>query len=290
MNHTFCAIAIIAGLLFANTLLAQENSTVDTTTAMKKKKGHTLTISNKGIRLETTDSAKKTQSGKVKTEDKEKQGRFSSEVALMDLGINLIRDNTNYTDPSVKSYLNVPAAMQNKSLFDLRAAKSIDVNIYPWMLKYCALKTHGQKIYISTGIGFQLYNFRYDEPITYIKNPAGIILDTISFKKDKLALDYLNVPLMFTFKTRLGKSQWLVYGAGITEGYLIGSLNKEVSDERGKVKYRGSFGLADFNTCINAEIGIEGVIRFFASYQLTSLYSNGLDQHPIAFGFRLSGI
>lgn len=289
MTRTICAIAAIAGLLFANTLKAQEKQ--DETA--KKKKKHSIVISNKGIRVEYSDSAEyKDKAGKMKMIDKEKQGKFSSSFALMDLGVNLISDNTNYADPSVQHYLNVPSAMKTKSLFDLRTGKSINVNIYPWMLKYHALKTKGQRIYIATGIGLQLYNFRFDESISYTKNPSGVILDTVVFKKNKLAMDYLNVPLMLTFKTRISKNNWLIYGVGITEGYRIGSLNKQVSGERGKVKTRGSFGLADFNTCINAEFGVEGIVRFFASYQLTSLYGSeaGLDQHPICFGFRLSGI
>lgn len=298
MKRTFCVIAAIAGLLFANIALAQDSKDKkdpvdqkdterEDTTTHKKKKNHYLSISTDGIHMGMDSTGK---NGKKEMVDKERQGRFSNSYALLDLGINLISDNTNYADPSVQSYLKVPAEMRNKSLFDLRTGKSINVNIYPWMLKYMALKTPGQKIYISTGVGLQLYNFRYDEPLTYIKNPPAITLDTIVFKKDKLAIDYLNVPLMVTFKTRISKKKWLTYGVGVTEGYRIGSLNKQVSSARDKVKTRGSFGLADFNTCINAEIGIEGIVRFFASYQLTSMYDNGLDQHPICFGFRLSGI
>ena len=253
----------------------------------KTKKHHSITISNQGIYMESSDSVG------VKTKHSERQGKFSSNFALMDLGVNLIIDNTNYADPLVQNYLHVPASERTKSLFDLNTGKSVNVNIYPWMIKYCALKTPHQKIYISTGIGLQLYNFRYEEYLLYSKNPAGVSLDTVTtYKKDKLALEYLNVPLMATFKTRLGKHHWMVYGAGISEGFRLSSWNKTVSGQYGKVKTHGSFDLADFNTCVNFEIGIEGAIRFVASYQLTSLYGSGtgLDQHPISFGFRLSGI
>jgi hypothetical protein len=95
---------------------------------------------------------------------------------------------------------------------------------------------------------------------------------------------------MLTFKTRFDKKHWLVYGVGITEGFRLSSWTKQVSGERGKIKVRDNFSLADFNTCVNAEIGIEGMLRFYASYQLTSLYDNNLGHHPICFGFRFSGI
>jgi hypothetical protein len=95
---------------------------------------------------------------------------------------------------------------------------------------------------------------------------------------------------MFTFKTKLYKDQWLTYGVGITEGYLIDSWNKQVSSDHGKQKIYGNFDLASFNTCLSAEVGLEGIVRFFVSYQLTNLYDNGLNQHPVSFGFRFSGI
>lgn len=292
MKLKFCAIAAIAGSLFANVLYGQEK----TGDQPKKKHQKSISISNRGIRVETLDSnsevARKGSKVGVLNDSttKHDEKRFSASFAMVDLGLNLLMDNTNYADPAVMSYLKVPANRRNKELFDLRRGKSVNVNIYPWMIKYRALKTHGQRIYVSSGIGLQLYNFRYDAPLTYTKNPSGIILDTIMFHKDKLALNYLNIPLMLTFKTRLYKDNWLVYGAGITEGLRIGSWNKQVSDERGKTKTRGSFGLADFNTCATAEFGLEGVFRVYASYQLTSLYENGIDQHPLCIGFKFSGI
>jgi hypothetical protein len=282
MKNTLCAVAAIAGLLFANSMYAQEKKD-----KWGDKHSHdVLTISNKGITIVSNDSTGKPLDT-VKAEDKH---RFTSSVAMVDLGMNMLMDNTNYTDPAVVAFLNVPTAMQNKSLFNLKPSKSINVNIYPWMIKCKALKTNGQRIYISSGIGLQLYNFRYEDQITYTRNPTGIKMDTVSFTKNKLGLDYLNVPLMFTFKTRLAKKTWLVYGAGITEGFRISSWTKQISGERGKVKVHDAFGLADFNTCVSAEIGIEGVFRLYATYQLTSLYENGLDQHPLCIGLRFSGI
>lgn len=286
MKRTFCALAAIAALTMASSVKAQEKN--DSTIAPKKH--HSVTISINGMQVkETVDStAKADATSKAKKEEK---SRWKMSYGMVDLGLNSLRDNTNYQDPGVQAYLaGVPAGKRNSGLFDLRTGKSVNVNVYPWMMSYKALKTHGQRIYLSTGIGLQLYNFRYEEPLTYTKTP-GVFIDTISFKKNKLGLDYLNVPLMVTFKTRLHKDTWLVYGVGITEGYRLASWTKQVSDGRGKVKVHDAFGLADFNTCITAEFGIDNVFRLYASYQVTSLYSsNGIDQHPVSIGFRFSGM
>ncbi len=301
MKNTCCAFIAISILLLTSTANAQtENSP-------KPKNKHrvtTLTITYPdGLSVQKKDSSV-TKVGAIKgkdidagtedisEEDKDvKSGpRFKTGMTMVDLGINILKDNTNYSAPAVKTFLNVPAAKQNASLFDLRQGKSINVNIYPLMVRYKALQTHGQRIYITSGLGLQLYNFRFDQPVTYTRGPQSVIMDTQSFKKDKLAMDYLNMPLMFTFKTRLNKDSWLVYGGGITEGYRIDSWTKQVSGSGKKVKLHDAFGLADFNTCITAEFGVEGIFRFYATYQLTSMYTNGLDQHPVSFGFRLTGI
>lgn len=281
MKRTFCAVVAIAGLLFANLVKAQDKVGEEP----KKKKGTTVAISNRGIWVGKDSS--KTAAGKGEKEDDK---RFSTSLAMVDLGVNILQDNSDYLSADVQNYLRVPDNRRNKDLFDLNAGKSINVNIYPWMVKFRALKTAGQRIYISSGIGLQLYNFRYDNNISYTRDPKGIILDSVSFSKNKLGMDYLNIPLMLTFKTKLFKDRWLVYGFGITEGLRIASWNKQKSDERGKVKIHDNFGLADWNTCLTAEFGIEGIVRFYGSYQLTSLYDKGLDQHPISFGFRFSGI
>jgi hypothetical protein len=281
MTRTLCVVAALAGLLFARTAKAQEET--------HKAKRKSITISNKGIKVKNTDSTAETKTKEKEDDDR----RFTSSLAMVDLGINILHDNTNYlTNADAQSYLaKVPANMRNTTLFDLKVAKSINVNIYPWMIKFVALKTPRQRIYISSGIGLQLYNFRYENNLTYTRNPSGILLDsTAHLSKDKLGLDYLNIPLMFTFKSRLFKDRWLVYGVGVTEGLRIASWNKQKSDEHGKVKIHDDFGLADWNTCLTGEFGIEGIVRFYASYQLTSLYDKGLDQHPISFGFRFSGI
>ena len=272
-------------MLFSHTATGQE-----TKHASKNKRE--VVISNRGITVYTTDSARKAHTYAKDTLSDKRWNRTIS----MDFGLNYLQDNTNYTDSKVLSYLNVPPAKQNAHLFDLRQNKSINVNLY-LLQSFQALKTGRQRIYISSGLGLQLYNFRYQEGITYTKNPSTVIMDTISFSKNKAAFDYLNVPLMITFKTKLWtnklhpkRGRWLVYGGGITAGYAISTWTKQKSDERGKVKMHNDFSFNKFNSCLTGEIGIEGVIRFYATYQLTNLYSNSMNMQPICFGIKFNGI
>ena len=271
MKHTFLVAMATACLLLTANAQGQETKTDST----KKKHSVSIGMSDEGIQISSAGDDKK--------EKKEK--KHQTEFMIVDVGTNFIQDKTNYNDPAVKSFMNVPANRQNASLFNLQQSKSVNVNIDFFMEKFRLLSTKNQKISISTGLGLQLYNFRYESPITFTRNPDAVVLDTVSFKKNKLAFDYLNVPLMLEFKTRLTKKEWLIYGAGITGGYSLSTWTKQESSERGKVKVHDTFDFSPFNSCITAEIGISS-LRFYASYQLNSMYTNGINQHPICIGIR----
>ena len=290
MKHALCMATIIAGILFAQAVKAQD--TVKSGFYMKpgkKKHGTSISLGPKGLQIYKEDSIKKMHSGKTGKYDPDDTG-FSSHWVMMDLGFNTMQDKTNYNSSGAKNFLNAPGANRNSSLFNMRTGKSINVNVYPLMETFSVRNTRKQQINITTGIGLQLYNFRYGEPITFTRNPNSIVLETTSFKKDKLAFDYLNIPLMVTFKTRLFKGEYLVYGLGITGGYNLATWTKQESGQYGKVKVHDNFDFATFNTCLTGEIGLFTGIRFYGSYQLTNIYNNSLNQHPISIGFRFFGI
>ena len=281
MKTKLIAIAAIAGLLLSQTSMAEDKKKDD-----KKKKSQALIIDTNGLSIIGTDSA-----SAAKLENK----KWISSTDF-NLGVNMIQDKTNYSDPGVRNYLNVPASKQNADLFRLRQSKSINVN-FSLNESFRVINTKAQKMYITTGIGMQIYNLRYAEHITFTKNPSQVILDSTSFTKNKVGIDYLYVPLMLNFKTRIHnnelkpkKSTWLVYGFGITEGFNIHSWTKQKSNAFGKVKERDDFSFAPFNTCLKFELGIDDVIKLYATYQLTSMFSNGIVQHPICIGFKFGSI
>jgi len=223
----------------------------------------------------------------TKKKDKDLKFRF----AILDLGINYINDKTDYSSAAAQNFLNVDPSYKNESLFSLREGKSINVNIYPVMAAYRLMNHKKQKIFVSSGIGLQIYNFRFNKPITYTSNPeASVYMDSLHFSKNKLAVNYLSIPLNVTFKTKLSKDNWLVYGAGVSGGFRLSSWMKQISSEYGKQKNFDQFNLNTFNSCVSGEIGIEGIFRLYATYQLTALHKDALDQHPFCIGIRFGGI
>ncbi len=211
---------------------------------------------------------------------------------MFDLGINALNDRTNYNDAAAQQYLQVPSDKKNGSLFSLRQGKSINANIWPVLMNIKLLQSRSQKISLYTGAGMQLYNFKFNKDISYVNETRPMVIeDSVRFSKNKLAFAYVSIPLMLNFKTRMGGSNlWLVYGFGAIGGYCFDSWTKQISDERGKQKNHDEFNFQKFNLNLSGEIGIDNYIRFYATYQVTNMYKDGLVQNPYCIGIRFFGI
>lgn len=284
MKYVF---TLLFGLLVATTTQAQSSDTTaektDTTNCAKKKHPMSLSLSTDGLSLSSTDSSKK-------------EKRFGIEYGVLDLGFNRLDDKTNYNTPEAIAFMGYRAGQPNAERpFALREGKSINVNVWLLMTKLRLLKTSHQRIYLTSGLGLQMYNFRWDGERNYTDNPAARMElvdsnNSLNIEKNKLGMTYASIPLSLLFKTKLANKTWLVYGFGITGGYRIASWTKLKTAEQGKEKNFDKFNFNDFNSCVTAEIGIDNYVRLYASYQLTALHDNVFDQHPYAIGIRFSGL
>ena len=226
------------------------------------------------------------------TQDTSHRSNVHVSFGMLDLGINTIVDKTNYASGGAQDFLqNIPAASRTEDLFAQRTGKSINVNIYPVVLSGKILNRPRQRISLGTAIGLQLYNFRWNKPVTYrnVVEP-DVILDSLHFSKNKLAFNYLTIPVMINFRTSISKEYSILYGVGVSGGFLLSSWTKQISSEYGKQKNHDEFNFRRYNVCINGEIGLPPFLRLYASYQLTALAKDGLDQHPFCIGVRFLGM
>ena len=112
--------------------------------------------------------------------------------------------------------------------------------------------------------------------------------DSIRFSKNKLAADYLTVPVMLNFSTTPRYNHPTVsFSFGVSAGYLYSQRNKQKSSERGKLKNKGDYDLEKFKFSYVAEMGV-GAFRVYASYSPKSIYERSLDIRPYNFGVRFS--
>lgn len=226
---------------------------------------------------------------------KKKRKNISTNWWIVDLGFANYNDKSNYA--SAGSYLvNRPGyPALDKNDFKLRAGKSVNVNIWVFMQRLNLIQHH---IHLKYGLGVELNNYRYKSAINYNEdglvpytvntqtNAPFIFRDSISFSKNKLAADYVTVPLMLNFVTNADeRKNRFGLSVGVSAGYLYSQRNKQVSSERGKLKNRGDYDLERFKFSYVAEMTL-GPVTMYGSYSPKSMYERSLDIRPFNVGFR----
>jgi hypothetical protein len=136
-----------------------------------------------------------------------------------------------------------------------------------------------------------MFNFRLEQPVSFRNDlPNKMILENISFSKNKLFAKYLTVPFQFNFKSDPKSNKSFYMSAGMSAGYLVDARNKQKSSERGKQKQDGNFNLNNWRFATIGELGVGG-IRLYGSYGLTNMFAKNLTHfefHPYTIGLRFS--
>ncbi len=207
-----------------------------------------------------------------------KPSNISTNWVILDLGFANYTDNTNY--PS--SF----AAGSTKDWFKLNTGKSVDVNIWLFMQRINLIK---HVVNLKYGLGIELNNYRYSSPILFSENPATeVSYDSVRhYKKNKLAADYVTVPLMLNFNFTPHRRYGYGISVGASAGYLYSSRQKIITDENGKHKIHDDFDLNPWKISWIGEVQL-GYIRLYGSYAMKSMFKDGLNQTPYTVGIRLS--
>jgi Outer membrane protein beta-barrel domain len=229
---------------------------------------------------------------------KKKKKNLTTNWGIVDLGFANYNDNTNYANAG--SFLvNRPGyPALDKNDFKLKAGKSVNVNIWFFMQRLNLAKHH---VHLKYGLGLELNNYRYksESKISYKEgglvpytantqtNAPFIFRDSISFSKNKLAADYLTVPIMLNFVTNADeRKNRFGLSVGVSAGYLYSQRNKQVSNDRGKLKNKGDYDLERFKFSYVGELTL-GPVTLYGSYSPKSMYEKSLDVKPFNIGFRL---
>ncbi len=249
---------------------------------IKKNKGSNSDSSNQSNSRIIVDISTK---GADYDHTKSRHSNISTNWFILDLGFANLRDETIYGSPEANNYLtsNGNAPFTGSDL-DLNNGKSSNVNVWLFMQKLHVLKN---VLNLKYGLGIEMYNYRYSNNISYQKSPPSIIRDTIDFSKNKLAADFVTIPIMVSINPFPNRRQGLSFSVGVSAGYLYNSRNKQVSDERGKQKTKGDFDLNPWRLAYIGELGI-GPVRVYGSYSYNTLHEYGLKQYPYTIGLRLS--
>jgi Outer membrane protein beta-barrel domain len=279
------------GLLFAITCMAQTDS------VQVQRKSDTIRIGGMII-LKKGDPDDKRVTVTVGNRNYNKKANINTASFVIDLGFANWADKTNYTTATSGNYLvNQPgSAALAENDFRLRTIKSVNVNIWFFMQRLNLIKHF---VNLKYGLGLELNNYRFKSDVSLKEagaNPYNLVQDinhpfifrdSISFSKNKLAADYVTVPMMLNFRTNPNSSdKGLSFSAGVSVGYLYSSRNKQKSSERGKERNRGDYNLETWKFSYIGEIGL-GPVHLYGSYSPNSIFEKGLSFMPYTVGIRL---
>lgn len=216
---------------------------------------------------------------------KKKSGRISTNWWIVDLGFTNYNDKTDYTSAAIQNPATGFAPGLNKDDFKLRTGKSVNVNIWVFMQK---LNITHNVVNLKYGLGMELNNYRYSQPIKYLTNPTQVIFDNSkNYSKNKLAADYVTVPVLLNFNFTPHKKHGFGFSAGASAGYLYSSRQKTITSMDGKKKEHDDFDLRPWKISYLGELTL-GYVKLYASIASQSMFEKGLDQTPYSFGLRLS--
>ncbi|RYZ22503.1 MAG: hypothetical protein EOO16_08755 [Chitinophagaceae bacterium] len=214
--------------------------------------------------------------------NRRKNSNLSTNWFILDLGFSNIDDHTSYTASDAQAF--APGATSDR--FKLRNGKSVNVNVWVFMQKLNLVK---HVVNLKYGVGLELNNYRFDnEQVHFLKSPTRIINDSswAGVDKNKLAADYLTVPVMLNFNLTPNRKHGFGFSAGVSAGYLYSARQK--IKENGKVdKIHGDFDLDPWKISAIAELQL-GPVRLYGSSAFNSMWGKGLDQRPYNVGLRLS--
>jgi len=284
MSTTLLGLAVCLGS-YAQTDTTTKPQGTDTI-----KVGNIIIIKKNDGKVTTQEPRQKEDNDKVTVEIKKrktvKQQNISTNWWVVDLGFANVNDQTNYAAPAVSGtggYF--PGGSANA--MSLRNGKSVNVNVWFFQQRINMIE---HVVNLKYGLGLELNNYRFENNIRFRYDPRDFIErdpDVASFKKNKLAADYVTLPVMLNFNFTPKKNKSYGFSAGMSVGYLYSARQKMISEARGKEKVKNDFNLEPWKVAVIGELNL-GVARFYGSYALNNMFRDGLNQTPYTVGIRLS--
>ncbi len=269
---------LMSGICFALSGFAQTDSTGN------KKEGDTIKIGNMIIiKKGRGDHDGDNDVHIYRRKSYYKPSNVSTNWGIMDLGFANFKDETNYAAAQSQGFL---AQGVGQDQLDIRSGKSVNVNIWFFMQRLNVIKN---VVNLKYGLGLELNNYRFSDNIRFLKNPTKIILMShdSSYRKNKLAADYITVPFMLNFNFTPHREEGFGFSIGASAGYLYSARQKFKDGPGNKFKEHDDFDLRRWKLSYIGELQL-GPIKLYGSYATESMFEKGLDLTPYNVGIRFS--
>ena len=281
MKRLLLAIIALSGAMTCmsqtDTTVTEKPDTIRVETADTIRIGGMIIIKKKG----NNEDSKNKREVIISNRKKRKPSNVSTNWWIVDFGFANLHDQTNYASPAAQAF----APGFTKDQFDLKT-KSINVNLWFFMQRLNIIK---HAVNLKYGMGLELNNYHFDdESVRFSENPTLITLDPAleGVKKNKLAVDYITVPIMLNFNFTPGRDKGFGFSAGMSAGYLY-SARQKIKSNGDKKKLHDDFDLRKWKLSYIGELNL-GPVKLYGSYALKSMWEKGLDQTPYNVGIRLS--
>jgi len=207
---------------------------------------------------------------------KDKSDDFNGHWEGVEFGFNGL-DKPNYN-----MYNTIP-----QDFMALNQGKSAEFNINFYELNIGLAKSF---VGLVSGMGLSFNSYRFENPFTLEKTAnrtEPVLLNPENLSKTKLAVSYINVPLLLEFQIPVNHNEGRLFiNAGLVGGVKIGSHTKvKYGDTKDKV--RSGFNMNSFKYAATARIGYKDV-SLFATYSLTPLFQTGKGPELTPFSIGIS--
>jgi hypothetical protein len=222
------------------------------------------------------------ENGKVQYSKNKRANSFHSHWSGFYIGVGGFLTPSGQIDPPVHD---------NFMSLNLIKSTNVQMNMFEQNIK---ISTNAGLV---TGLGLDWRNYRFDHSNVVLNSTAnffdGDLMNDANYKKSKLLVTYLTVPLLLELQTnRFTNRNSFHIAGGISSGLRIGSHSKVKFEKPNggteKNKNRSDFGLNPFKLDATALIGW-GSLNFYGNYALIDMFKTGRgpELRPFSVGLRL---
>lgn len=190
------------------------------------------------------------------------KGRFMGGITFtrLDFGFSRLIDNGSFN-----------LSPQNKFL-DYKGAKTSTISFD--VLYFGYRFNPGFKVYVAGGFDWTLIRLKNNITIQPNTPDLTYIEEPVNFSKNRFSSSYVHIPLNFEFRTKEndnGKRFYFIAGPEVS--FLLNGKVKQISDERGKQKFKDDYDFQPVRVGGTLRIGYGG-IGLFTKYYFNDMFTS----------------
>lgn len=190
------------------------------------------------------------------------KGRFMGGITFtrLDFGFSRLIDNGSFSLSDKNKFLDYKGAKTSTISFDV--------------LYFGYRFNPNFKVYIAGGFDWTLIRLKNNITIQPNTPDLTYIEEPINFSKNRFSNSYVHIPLNFEFRSKendRGKRFYFVLGPEVS--FLLNGKVKQISDERGKEKFKDDYNFQPVRVGGTVRLGYGG-IGLFTKYYFNDMFDS----------------